>query len=523
MSDASQHRKPSVNPWLIAIVVTLGAFMEVLDTTIVNVSLPHIAGTLSISSDESTWALTTYLVANGIVLTISGSLSRMLGRKRYFLICIAGFTLASLGCGISNEFWQILMFRAIQGFFGGGLQPTQQAIILDNFPPEKRQQAFSITAVAIIIAPILGPVVGGYITDTYSWHWIFLINIPIGILTFFGVMQFVEDPPEAEHERKTAPPFDFIGTGFIVIALGCMEVGIDRGENYDWLGSEFIRVMFVLSVVAFVFGIPYLLTARNPVVNLRVFRNRNFALGSLEIAFMGFILYASSILIPQFAQEQLGYNATWAGLVLAPGAVVLVMLIPVAGKVMNSVPAKYVIAAGGLALGGSMLYSMNLVPDMDFKHLAELRAAQTAALALLFVPISTIAYATLPKEENGDAAALFSMARNVFGGIGISVSTALVNDHLQSRQARIIEHLAPVSQPYNDLIQQVQQALIGSGQSMAQALQAAPGKVFEMLQLQSAILAYNDIFLISACLSFVMIPAALLMSGIKVKSSGGAE
>jgi DHA2 family multidrug resistance protein len=209
--------------------------------------------------------------------------------------------------------------------------------------------------------------------------------------------------------------------------------------------------------------------------------------------------------------------------VLAPGAVVLVMLIPVAGKVMNIVPAKYVIAAGGLALGGSMLYSMNLVPDMDFRHLAELRAAQTAALALLFVPISTIAYATLPKEQNGDAAALFSMARNVFGGIGISVSTALVNDHLQSRQALMIEHLTPVNQPYNDLIQQVQQALIGSGQSMAQAVQAAPGQVFQMLQLQAAILAYNDVFLISACLSFIMIPAALLMSGIKVKSSGGAE
>jgi len=523
MSETSQNGNTGTNPWLIAIVVTLGAFMEVLDTTIVNVSLPHIAGTLSISSDESTWALTTYLVANGIVLTISGSLSQMLGRKRYFLICISGFTLASLGCGVSNEFWQILMFRAIQGFFGGGLQPTQQAIILDNFPPEKRQQAFAITAIAIIIAPILGPVVGGYITDTYSWHWIFLINIPIGILTFFGVIHFVQDPPAAEQEKKTAPPFDFIGTGFIVIALGCLEVGVDRGGNYDWLGSAFICVMFALSAAAFVFGIPYLLTARNPVVNLRVFKNRNFALGSLEIAFMGFILYASSILIPQFAQEQLGYTATWAGLVLAPGAIVLVMLIPVAGKVMNIVPAKYVIATGGLALGASMLYSMNLVPDLDFKHLAELRAAQTAALALLFVPISTIAYATLPKEQNDDAAALFSMARNVFGGIGISISTALINDHLQSRQARMIEHLTVVNQPYNELLEQVQQALINSGQSLAQAVQSAPGKIFEMLQLQTAILAYNDVFLLTACMSFIMIPIALLMSGIKTKSSGGAE
>ena len=358
MSD-SQGWKPRANPWVVAIIVTLGAFMEVLDTTIVNVSLPHIAGSLSISSDESTWTLTTYLVANGIVLTISGALSRRLGRKNYFLICIGAFTAASFACGISTNFQEILLFRALQGFFGGGLQPTQQAIILDHFPPEKRQQAFSLTAIAIIIAPVVGPVVGGYLTDTYSWHWIFLINIPVGIGTFFGVMQFVEDSPTIEREKKTAPRFDYLGVFFIALALGCLEVGVDRGEDYDWLGSTFIRVMFILSACGFLFGVTYLLSARNPIVNLRVFGDRNFALGSLLIAMMGFVLYASAVLIPQFAQEQLGYTATWAGLVLAPGAVVLTMLIPVAGRLLNLVPAKYVIAAGGLSLGLALFYSMN--------------------------------------------------------------------------------------------------------------------------------------------------------------------
>ncbi len=231
MSDAQTVWKPRSNPWLVALVVTLGAFMEVLDTTIVNVSLPHIAGSLSVSNDEATWALTTYLVANGIVLTISGALSRMLGRKRYFLICVAVFTLASVGCGMSVSFTQILLFRAVQGFFGGGLQPTQQAIILDYFPPEKRQQAFAITAIAIIVAPILGPIVGGYLTDTYSWNWIFLINIPFGVITLIGTMRFIEDSPTVQRERETAPPFDYVGVGFIALALGCMEVGVDRGRK----------------------------------------------------------------------------------------------------------------------------------------------------------------------------------------------------------------------------------------------------------------------------------------------------
>src|SRR6201999_200449 len=353
MSDGAGW-KPRSNPWVVAGIVTLGAFMEVLDTTIVNVSLPHIAGSLSVSSDEATWTLTTYLVANGIVLTISGALSRRLGRKHYFLICLTGFTICSFVCGVSEQFWQILLFRAVPGFFGGGLQPTQQAIILAHFPPEKPQAAFSIPAVAIVIAPILGPVLGGYLTDTYSWHWIFLINVPVGALTFFGVMHYVEDPPHVKAERRTAPPFDYIGVAFVTLALGCLEVGVDRGEDYDWLGSPFIRVMFVLSACGFLFGCTYLYYAKHPIVDLRVFKDHNFALGTTQIAFMGFILYASAVLIPQFAQQQLGYTATWAGLVLAPGAVVLVLLIPAVGRILNYVPVKYVIAFGGAALSAAL-------------------------------------------------------------------------------------------------------------------------------------------------------------------------
>jgi DHA2 family multidrug resistance protein len=519
----SGAKSGGANPWLIAVVVTLGAFMEVLDTTIVNVSLPHIAGSLSVSSDDATWTLSTYLVANGIVLTISGSLARRMGQKRYFLLCVAGFTAASLACGICTSFGELLIFRAAQGLFGGGLQPSQQAIILKTFPPERRQQAFALTAVATIIAPVVGPVLGGYLTDQVSWHWIFLVNLPIGALTFFGVMSLVKDSADDDEERRTAPPFDYWGVMFIALALGCMEVGIDRGEDFDWLSSRFIVIMALLSLSGFVFGIFYLLRARNPVVDLRVFKDRNFALSWLAIGMMGFVLYSSAVVIPQFAQTQLGYTATKAGLVLAPGAVALIILIPIVGRILKIVPVKYVIAAGGLALSGALFFSTNLVPNIDYDNLVIFRAAQSGALALLFVPISSIAYTTVPKRLQGDATALFSMSRNVIGGIGISIATGLVTDHLQTRQARLVQHLTPVYQPYDVLLNDIQHALMDVGQSMEQAVQSAPGQAFQMLKKQAAVLGYNDVFLITAGMALLLIPIALAMQNVKAEARAGGE
>lgn len=518
MAGGAENWRPRSNIWVIAIIVTLGAFMEVLDTTIVNVALPHIAGSLSVSNDDATWALTVYLIANGIVLTISGNLSRRFGRKNFFLVCIAVFTLASLGCGLSTSFPQLLIFRVIQGFFGGGLQPTQQAIILDTFPPEKRQGAFSVTAFATIIAPVVGPVVGGFLTDTYSWHLIFLINIPIGVLTFFGVMHFVEDSPTVQREKKNVPPFDFIGTGFIALALGSLELFSDRGEDLDWFGSNAIIFVASLCAAGFILGIGYLLYAKNPVVDLRVFKDRNFAFGWLQIGIMGLVLYASAVLVPQFAQQQLGYTATWAGLVLAPGGVVLASLIPFVSKILNRVPAKWVIAAGGLALSSSLFYSSHLIPQENFETMVILRATQTAALALLFVPISSIAYATLPKSSEGDAAALFNMARNVFGGIGISISTAMITESSQSSQQTLVGYLNPSYQPYNVLVHQIQQAAINTGTSATGAMQIAVGEVYQILQTQTAVLAYNRVFILTGLLALIMIPTALLMSNIKTKA-----
>ncbi len=510
------HEAPHHNPWAIALTVTMAAFMEVLDTTIVNVALPHIAGSLSTSNDDATWALTTYLVANAVVLTISGTLSRLIGRKRMLVICIGVFTIASFGCGVSTSFGELLAFRAVQGFFGGGLQPLQQAIILDAFPPDKRGQAFALTAIAIVIAPVLGPLAGGWLTDNYSWHLIFLINVPVGVLTLLGVLHYVEESDAAKRETATAPPFDYIGVIFIALALGCLQIGIDRGEDYDWFGSTFICILFGVSLLSFVFGSLYLLNAEHPAVDLRVLKDRNFGFGFVQIGIMGLVLYSSAVIIPQFAQQQLGYTSTLAGLVLAPGAVVLMILIPLIGRVMKVIPPKFVIAAGGLVLGGSLFYSMDLVPQEDFFHMVVLRAAQTSGLSFLFVPISTVAYVTLSHEKQGDAAALFSMSRNIFGSIGISASTAIITERSQVHQSFLVAHLQGGGN-YQQLLRQVATAMEMFGMPMAKALKSAPNNIYQTLQTQEAVLAYNDVFFYTGLLALVLIPTALLMSG----KSGG--
>ena len=520
MSD-SQNWKPKGNPWLIALVVTLAAFMEILDTTIVNVALPHIAGALSSSNDEATWTLTSYLVANGIVLPISGFFGNRLGRKRYFLICIAAFGLCSFLCGIASTLPQLIIFRLAQGFFGGGLQPNQQAIILDTFPAEKRGAAFSITAVATIVAPVLGPVLGGWITDNYTWRWIFFINIPVAAITFFSVSALVEDPPWVANQPKRG--IDTIGLGLIALGLGCLQIVMDRGEDDDWFGSNFIVGMSIAAAVGLLGAIGWLLTAKKPIVSLRVMGDRNFALGCFCTFALFGIVYSSAVLLPQLSQEVLNYNATLAGRVLAPGAVAVIFIIPLIQQVMRVVPTKIIIAVGFMVIGSGLVYSTRIFPSIDFDTLTVMRIAQSSGIALLFVPISTISYITLPKELNGDAAALYTMFRNVSGSIGISLSTAEVTQRTQVHTAYLVNHLNTFNPAYNETIQRYQQTLLSMGHAAGTTMSTATGQVYQMLRTQAQVLAYSDVFLYCAVGAFCVVPFAFLFSNVTAKGGGAAH
>ncbi len=516
--------KPRANPWLIAVVVTLAAFMEILDTTIVNVSLPHIAGTVSVSYDDATWTLTSYLVANGIVLPISGWLGRLLGRKRYFLICIAMFTVCSFLCGIADNLAELVIFRLLQGFFGGGLQPNQQSIILDTFEPAQRGRAFSVVAIAVIVAPVIGPTLGGWITDNFSWRWIFLINVPVGLVAFFAVTALVEDPPWVIRDAKRNKGVDYIGLGLIALGLGSLQVMLDRGEDEDWFASHFILTMAVLATIGILGAIAWLLYARNPVVNLRVFKDRNFAAGCIMISGFGAILYSSAVLIPQLAQQRLGYTAFLAGLVLSPGALMIIVLIPIVSRVLlPNVQTRYIIAFGFFSLGTALMIArMTITPDISFNTLVFLRALQTFGLAFLFVPNSTITYSTLPKSMNSDGSALFVMLRNISGSVGISLSTAFITQRAQVHQAYLSRYLSPENQNYNDYLAQTEAALRQLGVGAGSLAQTAQGLANQALIGQSAFLAYMDVFEYCAIGAFCIVPLTFLFSPSKAGGGGAA-
>ncbi|MEK6295057.1 MAG: DHA2 family efflux MFS transporter permease subunit [Paraburkholderia tropica] len=527
MTDASRTWRPAGNPWLTAIAVTLAAFMEVLDTTIVNVALPHIAGTMSASYDEATWVLTSYLVANGIVLPISAFFGRVLGRKRYFMLCIVAFTICSFLCGVASSLGQLVIFRVLQGFFGGGLQPNQQSIILDTFEPSQRGRAFSISAVAIVVAPVLGPTLGGWITDNFTWRWVFLLNVPVGVITTLAVLQLVEDPPWVKREtrqRLNWRTVDFPGIALIAIGLGCLQVMLDRGEDDDWFSSPFIVTFAVLAALGIIGAICRLLYAKHPVVDLRCMRDRNFALGCVMIAAFATVLYGSAVIVPQLAQQQLGYTATLAGLVLSPGALLITLEIPIISRLMPHVQTRLLIMTGFILLVAALIYARTLTPDIDYTTLVKLRSAQSIAIGFLFVPVTTLAYLTVPTALNNDASALFTMFRNVAGSIGISVSTALIRERSQAWMAHLSGHMSPFSQNYQDtLARNAQSIMDNTGEPLVQAMQTASGHLYETFVSQATILAYIDVFGILACFCALFIPLALLFSPVKASGAAGGH
>src|SRR6204780_1438371 len=393
MAEETGIWQPKFNPWLIAVLVALAAFMEVLDTSIANVALPHLAGDLGASNDESTWVLTSYLVSNAIVLPMTGWLATTFGRKRLFLLCISLFTVTSLLCGVAPSLSMLVLFRVIQGAGGGGLQPMAQAILADTFPPEKRGLAFALYGITAIMAPTIGPTLGGWLTDNYSWRWIFYINLPVGMLTLFLVRRFVEDPPYLSRLKAAGVKLDYIGIGLLTVGIGSLQVLLDKGQEDDWFGSRFITTLVVVATVCLISLVIWEWYQKAPIIDVRMFKSFNFASSSLMMFTLGILLFSSLVLMPQFLQTLVGYTSELAGLALSAGGLVLLLEMPIMGQLTTKIQARYLIAFGWLALSIAMFYSTKRI-DLQISFIAAtwLRIAQVIGLGFLFVAITLVAY-----------------------------------------------------------------------------------------------------------------------------------
>ena len=503
------------NPWLIAIVVSIATFMLVLDTSIANVALRQIAGSLAVGVDESTWVITTYLVASAVIIPVSGWLSSVIGRKRYYMLCVAIFTASSLLCGLSTSLPMLIFFRVLQGLGGGGMAPSEQAILADTFPPHKRAQAFALYGVAVIVAPTVGPTLGGWITDNFSWHWIFFINVPVGILSLSLVQWLVVEPDVLQRERRQrlagGLKVDWIGFVLVALCLGCLELVLDTGQRDDWFASGFIVTFSAISACAGISLIPWELTRKDPIVDIRLLFQRQFGASVLVMMAVGAVLFGSTQLLPQLLQINFGYTAELSGLALMPGGFAMLLLMPIAGQAANLIQPKYLIASGMLIIAMAMWHLTSLVPDADFGYFAWARVGQMIGLPLLFVPINTIAYAGLPPEKTSQASALINVARNLGGSIGISLANTMLAQRSQFHQVRLSENLVPSSSAYQETIREVTEFFISQGASLVNAPRQAIAWVGQIVQNQASLLAYIDVFWACAIFASLMVPLALLL------------
>ncbi|MFT3784631.1 MAG: DHA2 family efflux MFS transporter permease subunit [Tepidisphaeraceae bacterium] len=520
------HAKPHhhINPWIIALAVTLAPFMEVLDTTIVNVALPHVAGTVGASQEESTWVLTSYLVSNAIVLPISGWLANVLGRKRFYMICVALFVISSFLCGLAPSLGWLIVFRVLQGIGGGGLQPSQQAILVDAFPPAKRGQAFAMVGMATVLAPAIGPTLGGWLTDNFSWRWCFYVNVPVGIVALLLSGSLL-----TESAKKITTKFrdiDFTGLGLIAVGLGCLQVVLDKGQQEDWFQSAFIRYFALAAILGCVGATLWeLFITRNPVVDLRLLKNRNLLGGSVLLFFLGFALFGSTLLLPQIAQTQLGYTATQAGMVISPAGLLMAFLMPMIGFAVTRVQPRTLIRIGLLGSGAALIHmAYTFGPTMAFRDLVWARIYQGLALAFMFVPISTAAYATLPPGKNNNASALLALFRNLGGSFGIALVTTFLARQAQVHQSTLVEHLTPFDERYRSALANLTQVYQTSGLSFADAQQHALARLGAMATRQAYAIAYNDCFFVLGCVLIALIPLTFIIAkGRGGKSAGGGH
>ncbi|HMG87543.1 MAG TPA: DHA2 family efflux MFS transporter permease subunit [Terracidiphilus sp.] len=515
--------KPRVNPWLIAATVALAAFMEVLDTSIANVALPHIAGSLGASTDQSTWVLTSYLVSNAIVLPLGGWASSLMGRRNFFVFCITVFTIASFLCGAAPSLPMLLVFRVIQGAGGGGMQPMAQAIMADSFEPHKRGQAFALYGLVAVLAPSIGPTLGGWITDNYTWRWIFFINIPVGILAFILVTRLVEDPPWIKADPSKLRNMDYMGLAFLTIAMGGMQIMLDKGEENDWFASGFIRFFAVLFVGGIIGLVVWEWRQKNPLINLKLFRFKNFAICCFLMMLVGGVLNANTVLQPQFMQQLLGYNATTAGLALTAGGIALVIVMPMAGFATGKISARTLAVTGFIMFIVTFRYAANVTSlQMSFSQASWLRVVQMLPLPFCFISITNAAYVGMPKEESNQVAGLINFVRNLGGSILI----ALTNAQVTSRSLWHQQHLQGAMQAGSNAFEQHRQALTGflggtfGGQNSGGMALAS---IYNQLNQQAQMQGYQDVYMELSWLSFFLVFMAFMLNANRPGQGPGAS
>lgn len=522
--DLHAQWKPRVNPWLIAMTVALAAFMEVLDTSIANVALPHIGGTLGASTDEATWVLTSYLVSNAIVLPLGGWASSLMGRRNFFVFCITVFTVASFLCGAAPSLPMLLFFRVIQGAGGGGMQPMAQAIMADSFEPHKRGQAFALYGLVAVLAPSIGPTLGGWITDNFSWRWIFFINIPVGILAFILVTRLVEDPPWIKADPSKLRNMDYLGLAFLALAMGGLQIMLDKGEENDWFSSSFICFFGILFVVGMVGLFVWEWGQKNPLINLRLFGYRNFAICCFLMMLVGGVLNANTVLQPQFTQQLLGYNATTAGLALTAGGIALVVMMPLAGIATGKFAARWLAAIGFMMLVISFRYAADVTNlQMSFAEASWLRVVQMLPLPFCFISITNAAYIGMPKEQSNQVSGLINFVRNIGGSILIAITNAQVTSRAMWHEQHLQQSMVPGTIAYDQHVNALTGFFSGgfggpNGGAMAIA------QIYTQMKNQARMQGYQDVYMELAWASIVLVLLAFLLSKAKPgESSGGAR
>lgn len=516
----SDDWRPSYNPWLIAFSVMLATFMEVLDTTVVTVSLPHIGGSLAATSEEATWVLTSYLISNAIVLPASAWLGSVFGRRNFLLACIVLFTVASAACGAAGSLGFLVAARVFQGVGGGALQPIAQAVLLESFPPARRGVAMAVFSMGVIVAPILGPTLGGWVTDNYSWRWVFYINLPIGALAMLMAYAFVEDPPYLVRSGRRT--MDYAGFALMALWLGTAQVVFDKGQQEDWFAAVWIRWFVGVSVVAMLAFIARELLARHPVVDLYILGNRNFAAGVLGVGLLGFLLYGITAQLPLFLQTLLGYPALQSGLAVSPRGLGAMVSAFIVGRAIGIVDSRLLIALGFSMLGASAFMYGRLDLEIAMSNVVWASVLNGAATGMIFVPLSTLALGRLRNEQVGNAAGIYNLMRNLGGSVGISVVTTLLQRGAQAHQAVLVSHLTPYDPTYREWLGRAETLL--EPKSGAAAPQQALGLLFRVLRQQATLLAFVDSFRLVGFLALASVPLALLFNRVaRTRRASGAH